>query len=60
MYLVVDAKYDSYVRQVYALNSVLGDVGGLFTAFKFLGMLVYTYFQAPLYVSALISKMYQI
>lgn len=44
MYLTVDTQYDTYERQVYTLNAVLGDVGGLFTAFKFIGLFIYTYF----------------
>jgi hypothetical protein len=44
MSVMVDTKYDTYDRQVYALNNVLSDVGGLYTALKIIGLFINSYF----------------
>jgi hypothetical protein len=40
MEITVDPGYDVYYRNVYTFTKVMGDIGGLFTAFKFLAWLI--------------------
>jgi hypothetical protein len=40
MEIVVDQEYDVYYRSVYTFTKVMGDIGGLFTAFKFVGWII--------------------
>lgn len=40
----LDQNFDTYDRQVYTLNKLMGEVGGLFTAFAAIGKLIYWLF----------------
>ncbi|TNV83870.1 hypothetical protein FGO68_gene6300 [Halteria grandinella] len=60
VFLRYDNKYFSYNRQVYSILEYLGDIGGLQQMLYLIGLMLISYFTRRLFVSNLLTEMYQV
>jgi hypothetical protein len=55
-----DRKYNVYNRQIYNIMGLLGDIGGMYSSLYFLGMLLISFYNRRLFISAIIRNLYQV
>jgi len=59
-YLRYDRKYNVYSRQIYNIMGLLGDMGGMYSSLYFLGMLLISFYNRRLFISAILKNLYQV
>ena len=55
-----DSNFDTYSRRVYSLGDLFGQTGGLYSAIFLIGAIIVGIFSERLFVSSILSKIYQI
>lgn len=60
VYFRLDRKYNTYNRQTYSMNALLGDIGGMYSSLYFIGLLSIGFYNRRLFISAILKNLYQV